>query len=237
MIYNLRMNQISLQFLDTFKIIEEKLNLLAGFSKHLNFPELVEQTAKINTIVRDCKYDLLRFSDLRNLLVHGEEILQVSPLALEKINKILNLLEKPPTVAQVFGKSVTICDYEDPLLDVLNIMRNNLFTHIPVYKRGKFYGVISEAAVASWVAGLKNGRIELAALKISDLGNYLKNRPDEIYKFTNQHESAYEVRDWFLHFTESGSRLGAVFITPTGNQDEPLLGIITAWDIPKIKEV
>lgn len=231
------MDNSSQEFIKEFKEVEEFLNSLINFSRHLSFPELVAQSSKYSAIVREYRYDILRFSDIRNILVHGEEMVQVTKEAQQKIAKINRLLQSPPTVSELFSKKVTYCQIEDNLEAILKIMKENIFTHIPVYKDGKFFGVLSESSVTSWLADKIDSPLNLRSCLVQEMALYLKNRPEEVYKFVNKDTSVYEVRDWFLEFAESGNRLGAVLITPTGGKDELLLGIITAWDIPKIKEL
>ena len=70
--------------------------------------------------------------------------------------------------------------------------------------------------------------------RVRDFGEFLQiNRPGGGERFLLLSASAtyHDVRAAFERAGERDSRLAAVFITPNGRMDEPLLGMLTPWDV------
>ena len=63
----------------------------------------------------------------------------------------------------------------------------------------------------------------------------IKNRNNEYFEFVSANTNAFLIKKWFTEAVKNRKRLGAVFVTTNGQQDGKLLGIITAWDLPRIK--
>jgi len=46
---------------------------------------------------------------------------------------------------------------------------------------------------------------------------------------------ALEIKEKFGDFIKDGKRLGVLFVIQNGKEGEGILGLITAWDLGKIK--
>jgi hypothetical protein len=68
---------------------------------------------------------------------------------------------------------------------------------------------------------------------ISEFAEYLPldQHVSEYFEFVPKAVSIDDVRDRYEHGLIERKRLAAVFITSTGRRNEPILGMITAWDI------
>ena len=69
--------------------------------------------------------------------------------------------------------------------------------------------------------------------RISEFKDFLPvdNHQSEFFKFVPKSALLIEIQELYEDELKSNLRLGAVFITNSGNQNEKLLGLITAWDI------
>lgn len=43
-----------------------------------------------------------------------------------------------------------------------------------------------------------------------------------------------DVKKRFEQALQEGRRLGAIFVTKSGKSSEPIAGMVTAWDLPRL---
>ena len=80
---------------------------------------------------------------------------------------------------------------------------------------------------------LKNGGVGKET-RVRDFGPLLEIRREgggERYEILPASATYPDVRAAFERAGERDSRLAAVFITQNGRMDEPLLGMLTPWDV------
>ena len=110
-------------------------------------------------------------------------------------------------------------------------MEKHGFSHVPVLEKGGISGIFSMRGVFSYV--LKHGAIAQDT-RVRDFGELLQiNRLGGGERFLLLSASAtyHDVRAAFERAGERDSRLAAVFITENGKLDEPLMGMLTPWDV------
>ena len=185
--------------------------------------------------------DLCR--ELRNLLTHnaddeGNPVCEPSKAMLDTLYKIIEYVEspKPALIYATPGERVLRAHPGDPALEVMRRMEKHGFSHVPVLEKGGISGIFSMRSVFSYV--LKNGAVGQET-RVRDFGELLQiNRPGGGERFLLLSASAtyHDVRAAFERAGERDSRLAAVFITQNGQLDEPLLGMLTPWDVLGEKE-
>ena len=69
---------------------------------------------------------------------------------------------------------------------------------------------------------------------IRELGRMLPvDRHIENYAFVDRHTTMLETRRMFEKIRGKNKRLSVIFITETGSREEPLLGMLTPYDVMK----
>jgi len=58
---------------------------------------------------------------------------------------------------------------------------------------------------------------------------------DNFYWLAPRDMDALEIKEKFGDFIKDGKRLGVLFVIQNGKEGEGILGLITAWDLGKIK--
>lgn len=180
--------------------------------------------------------DLCR--ELRNLLTHnadadGQPVAEPSKAMLDTLYKIIDYVEspKPALWYATSGERILQAHLGDPALEVMRRMDKHGFSHVPVIEKNALTGVFSMRSVFSYV--LKNGGIG-EDTRVRDFGELLKmDRPGGGEKFLllPMQATYHDARAAFERASERNSRLAAVFITENGRKDEPLLGMLTPWDV------
>ncbi len=93
-------------------------------------------------------------------------------------------------------------------------------------------GVFSVGSVFAYLEKRGLGSLDNAA-RIGQLKDALDfdRHGAEKYLFMPRDATILQVRAAFEDRMERNSRLSAVFITPNGTRDEPLLAMLTPWDV------
>ncbi|MFH1061942.1 MAG: CBS domain-containing protein [Candidatus Omnitrophota bacterium] len=226
------------KYKEIFGKVEDYLQGLTNM-KGMKFYEVVEAAGKKNRVVRAKAEELKELGDIRNKLSHGVPLIVPTEEAIKKIEDIYLRLVSPPSVLTIAIKNVYTCEVTVKISAVIKVMKEKLYTHVPVYKKGKFLGLFSERVVTCWVASFVPEDEEefiIVQNTVGELEELIQQDADNEYRFVSKNLNVYDIEEMFFDYIEKGRRLGAVFITENGKKDEGLLGIITAWDLPKIKK-
>lgn len=229
-------------FLDTFNQIERWLKKQFGEGKFVGFRRMVDQLSHENELVNRYALDLQEFLQLRNAIVHkstGEPIAEPSQEALTAIELLYQDLTHPPQASSIAASPVYTCKTTDSLSEVIIQMKQNFYSMVPIYHDRTFVGVFSDHSLTLWLGSLgPDATISPGQETLSGLQEYFGHQDDKYsgYEFARPDTDAYTIRQYFLSFTREKKRLGAVFLTKSGTDKDPIEGIITAWDLPKIAE-
>ena len=145
---------------------------------------------------------------------------------------ILNQLINPPTAFSMCtkAKDMFFAYLDMRLIDCVKKMHDYNYSYMPVRSKDKTVGVLSGDSVFTYMRKNATTTIHKNFL-ISDLGDSIKNHIDERYSFVEKNMPLHEIVDMYTNDIQDGKRLGAVFVTKTGNENEKILGMISAWDL------
>ena len=175
--------------------------------------------------------------ELRNLLTHnvdrdGNPVAEPSKAMLDTLYEIIEYVEspKPALLYATRGECVLRAHRNDRAVEVMRRMDKHGFSHVPVIEKEALVGVFGMRSVFGYV--LKHGGVGQDT-RIGEFGALLTmNREgSERYRIFDAGASYHQVREAFERGGARNSRLAAVFITQNGNADEPLLGMLTPWDV------
>ena len=128
------------------------------------------------------------------------------------------------------------CSLSDAISSVMDEMAKNRYSHIPVLdERGKVLGVFSESTLIE-VRKVKSGRMDSATM--GDIASSLKidNHKADVFRFVPKNATAAYLRKLNYEALQAGDRIGMFFVTENGSEDEPLLGILTVWDLARVSD-
>lgn len=236
----MKQNLVWQKYLEEFKRLETKLRLISRTGDGERFYSILDKVERDNYLIKAKRNLILDFYALRNVFAHAERdkyIAEIKEFAFQELQKILKLLENPPTAGVVFKTEVYTTTPKEITEVVLRKMSENLYTHVPIYQNGKFYGILSESTLLAWlVDNIKEGKAQFYKRLVGDIKKeYLFNKNDKV-DFISETKSIFEVQAIFEEAIRRGQRLGALIITRFGKKDEKPIGIITAWDLPRIDQ-
>ena len=116
--------------------------------------------------------------------------------------------------------------------NAMKIMREKMYTHIPILEDGVVIGAFDENSIFNYLADEEIVAIEddLTFAQIKDYTS-LHDREMEEFLFFKSTKYVEELESEFETAFKKGKRIGVTFLTQTGRPTEKLLGIITPWDI------
>jgi CBS domain-containing protein len=146
---------------------------------------------------------------------------------------VLDFVNRPPLAMEYATKAERVLKVgpDQRVLRVMELMEKNGYSHVPVMKDGRFFGVFSVGSVFRYVLRRKGKGLEPEAT-VKDLKGYLAvEEHTENYEFVSADATYIEVRKRFEQVRGKNKRVAVIFITQDGRQDQPLLGMLTPWDV------
>ena len=222
----------------------QKYRILEGLLEKRYEGEKISSGSVVMEYLRDddsqnVRVDLDLLREIRNILSHnagvdGKAVIEPSDEMLARLDEVIAHVRKP-RVAADFGTPADQVLYAHPNDSIVNVMRNmrkNGYSHVPVEDKGRVVGVFSVKCIFDYLAEEGLDMLNDRA-RISALGDRIRLdfRKGERYMFASADASIVTVRKAFQRYTERNRRLSAVFVTQSGAADEPLICIITPWDV------
>lgn len=225
------------EFLDLFKTLEGHLRRTAersSWSEHSyeSFSSLVRRAAQSDVVVRHYQYDLRRYGDLRNILVHergrNDRVIAVpTKETLEHFRRIVSEIVSPPTLER-FVRQIRPFTPDDPLREVLAYMGKHDYSQV-VVRVGDNIGLLTVEGVARWLARRVGEGIVAMDATVRDI---LTLEDPNTFVILSRKHTLYDAVEVFSSSLRHGRpRVYAVVITASGRAREHPLGIVTPWDL------
>lgn len=228
------------RFLAAFNRIERSLRELNEVTEHHSFTRLVDLAKRKNAVIRKHEFDLRSYAELRNAIVHNQitpDFIIAEPHieTVEMIEKIDALLLHPKMVGTLFKKDAITLQPQDSLLKVLEEVRHYKYTQYPVYDGNRFKGMVTMTGITYWFArAYKTGEMPKEIPTVDDILQHEKNRT--YYDFIRASRTIFEAEEMFKRAIERGHHYQALLITENGQPHEPLIGIITPFDVMVVED-
>lgn len=226
--------------IDTYNEIDAILRSVVGYDGHLDHGSLLKESSLSNPVVARHMHEMRSLAQLRNTVVHNPFGAEVKPLitpndiVVDRYQSILKALKNPPSALTIAvpGNMIFSTTLDANLNKVLKEMDKNIFTHVPVIEDKKMTGILSENAILSYIADMEDVIIDKET-KVEALKEYLPLdvHRGESFAFLPRAASLEEVFKLFNEAIQERVRIGMVFITENGKDDEKPVGILTAWDL------
>lgn len=156
----------------------------------------------------------------------GETDVQFIRNAVDRIGRLASIANILIPCNDVFT-----CSLDDAIRPVTETMVKNSYSHVPVLDTGgKVTGVFSESTMLEMS---KTDIGNLAQATIRDIAEFLpmEKHTADVFKFVPKNDAVLHLRQLCDEALKKRKRIGMFFVTENGKSDEPLLGILTVWDI------
>lgn len=233
------MDDASSRFVDTYNIIHNWMRKELDAPRE-DFWRLLDDMALKHPDFRRHVEHLRAFAEVRNLIVHKysreRPLVVPSILSLQKFVAIKEQLLSPPRLLDFASTPVEQCKPTDPLGSCVKKMHDGVFSQLPVFEGNNYCGLLTAETIARWLATEFVGDWQGIVIEtcVTEVLKHQEN--DDNYKFMSAKATVTEALSAFEEFQRNGKRLEAILITNSGSPTEPLLGIVTILDIPKLNQ-
>lgn len=187
---------------------------------------------------------IMALRGVRNALAHGLELggkplVAINDAVVPFLEDAITLVQRLPTVANVWipRSDVFVGSLGDNIHLIVEEMLRNVFSHIPVLDSdGKVLGVFSESTLLE----MNNaGIMDDGSLTLSNVLEFLpcEVHKADVFRFVPKNDPIAHIRRICAEALARHERIGMFFATKNGKSDEPLLGILTVWDIAGVSDV
>ncbi|WP_163580051.1 CBS domain-containing protein [Gracilibacillus saliphilus] len=230
--------ELSERFEAAFNQIHDKLCDYANeHNNHASFTEVLTK-ARIQHHVIDQYYDLLKqCSKLRNAMVHRkikEDFYIAEPHedVVKELEQLAELLAEPPTALSIASRPVEYFDLNSPIKKLMTKMQEKEYSQYPIYQEDKLIGMLTDGDIANWfAANINQLKIELD----QPIGEIFQIEKKEHTKIVAKTATVMDIEAVFREYLEKNKKIEAIIITETGTAAELPIGIISSWDLIRLK--
>ena len=218
------------QFLDLYKQVEDAAAARwGGDAGSVARLERMGQFSALSQALRACR-------EVRNLLQHNPKIdgrypAEPSDALIDTLAQTLTMIQNPTLAcdAAIKLRSIFRRGTDDLVLPTMRQMVKRDLSKIPITENGCVVGVFSpeslfERALSDDAAPLDE------ATRFADLRDFLTLDP-RFYRFASFEARLDEIEAMFDTAYNAHTRIRVVFLTENGKPSQPLLGLITPWEL------
>ncbi|MFE5410156.1 hypothetical protein [Microbacterium sp. NPDC056569] len=224
------------RFLDAFNGIEDELARLAKADRYTPFAQLVRQSRDLTPMQREM---LLKWAELRNVIVHTPRRGNPSPIADPRIDVVasietqLDLLVRPPRVLDILRPKPprTLSSEQSVREFIKEVALPNDFSQSPVRMPNGSLSLITTNAFTRWIAsGYDDAGAIIEDAPIADVLDY--REPGDAVKLAPRTLTA--VQAWSMFSGEHGVAPTAIALSHSGKESESLLALVVKSDVPAL---
>ena len=233
------------KLIDLFKELEEiirkKCNVSGIITENTTLDSQIKELSKKNSVVRKYQDELMIIKQVRNINTHQRNdkygyVVCPNPDMNIKLKTIIDEIKNPPTIYNsnicVKRQNMYCRNIDDTIEETIKVMIEKVYTHIPIFENDVLVGVFSENTLLD-IVNKETGILIGKDTTFRAFQDYLKieNHSSEEFKFISRNKNIYDIEDIFKDYFTRNKRLGCVYITENGKENEKILGMLTAWDI------
>jgi len=187
---------------------------------------------------------LMALRHVRNALTHnpmlnGSPLVRLNEGLIPFLDGVIANIKKLPTASNILIPRVDVFSgsLNDTIRPIVAVMLEKVFSHVPILDvDGKVLGVFSESTMLEISkAGIKDD----GCTTLNDVEAFLPcdRHTAEVFRFVPKTDPIAHLRHLCTEALEKHERIGMFFVTENGKPVEPLLGILTVWDIAGVSDV
>ncbi|MDD3477274.1 MAG: CBS domain-containing protein [Candidatus Izemoplasmatales bacterium] len=228
-------------FLSTFNEIESYLRIEYNdgrFSESSFMGTLFRiRGKKTNPIIaqRDHFETLSQAAQLRNLMVHNDDVAMPTPEFLQKFQDTVNRIVHPKRVEEVMQpiRKMKTATLDWTVEAMIQMMKEHGYSNIPVVENHRLKGVFTERTLTHYFMLTDHSDTITKSMTCADLIDAmdLDDDPTRYFDFIPRDFNLDEALAAFGRDLEEDKELEILFVTEHGLKSEAILGIVTIWDL------
>jgi len=245
-------------FINIFNTLEEHMRQKLGKNdQNISHAKLLGMMADKYPLFRDNLSRLHAYRSLRNALVHiPSNGLEQEPIAepheniLAHYQSLVDYLIKPPSALDSIAvKDVYTITWQTSVADTLQKMLTNSYRLVPIVVENKLVGMFDIGDLSRAVHESFSQDVPFTIHPLSTfehfytISSFNNHDPQNIQQsvvgthFASRKSTTEDIETIFQTNFSKGIMVSVVCITETGCAFEPLLGIVTAHDLPSANGV
>lgn len=232
-------NDLSTRFIHAYNELDAYMDRKLNNDRYISHTELLKRMGRYNKVIANNMDELKAYARLRNAIVH-ESNNHVNPIAephvkvVEHYERIVQSVIQPKRALDMATKraQMHVAHLDMKIIDAVRLMTKHQISHLPILDGQQLVGVFSENSIFTFMS--KNpGRVFSEDWPIRSLkGSYERNHHlSERFEFVSKECIDLDIIALFARDLDQGKRLAAVFVTSTGEPNEPIQGMISSWDV------
>lgn len=226
------------EFLKLYRVLEDELEQKYAGEHRQSTSVVMEYMADVESVPVREQLDLCR--GVRNILTHnaevdGQPVVEPAEGLLASLRHIIEYAKRPPLALEFATPQEQLlwADLGQRVIEVMRAMEKRGFSHVPVLQRGELIGVFSMGTVFSYAIRDMGEKGITGETRVRDFLPWLPvdKHASEVFDFIDSKATYADVKAAFERIKKRDKRLAALFITQTGDEKEPVLGMITPWDV------
>ena len=233
-------NSRSQRFLNAYNRLDQFMRTLLEADHDYPHTKAIGQASKLNERIQVESRKLRSFARLRNAIVHNPDC-RAEPIAephvriVDAYEQLVEELIRPVPAHDHWVPADQIYAGDDTfsVFEVMNQMVTRRYSHLPILRDGVVVGVFSEWTPMD-MAQEAQELVITPTQQLCELAQWTHlARPSirEAVRFAPADTSLDDLRAMFRSSFQERFRIGVVFFTQNGHPEEPLLGLMTPWDL------
>ncbi|MBU1145592.1 MAG: CBS domain-containing protein [Firmicutes bacterium] len=228
------------EFLKLFNDLERYLRIEYSYGKYSESSFMGTlykiRAKKSNALIGNkANFDTLsQAAQLRNIMVHNENIAVPSEIFLNEFKSIVKKITHPKKIYQVMMPihKMKVVSLDSSIEEVMLLMKTEDYSNVPVVYEEALVGVFTERTLFHFFALKKDVSIG-KDMKMKELleAMDLDYDPAKYFAFIKRSADIYEALDLFNRDFKEDKELEMLFVTENGLSSEKILGIVTLWDL------
>lgn len=224
-------------FLDKYKQLEVAVRNAYKLDRYASAISFLKK----NKAYEEYRPELEFCADIRNLLSHnpklnGEYALEPSDKIIEFLDSMIEKVKKCQKCRDIAIKFRNVCHFTSSgkVADAISVMNSKHISHVPIVGNHRVIGVFDEVSLFSLIA--EKGASFIADnpdLTFRDIPEYitLADRGSKKFIFIPASMRVDELDELCEKYHSERKRIGFIFVTQNGKETEPLIGVLTPWEI------
>lgn len=232
-------NSLSTRFINTYNEFTEHMEDVLNLHDYKTHVQMLNILSRKNHTVHHYYDELRLFASLRNTIIH-DSTSKYNPIAIpheevvKRYESIFHQIKDPPTALDICVKSknLAFARLDHRVKDCIVKMHDKDFSYMPVIDNNQVVGVFSGDCIFTYMRK-NHTTIVNDKFLIRDLGDsiHIDNHIDERFEFIGKNTSLGEIINKFSNTMIGSKRLAVIFVTHNGNNNEKILGMISAWNV------
>lgn len=228
------------RFETTFNRIHELLCQYANVGNtHVSFIEVLDKASNMHIMINKHADLLKQCSKLRNAMIHRKVkqnfyIAEPHQDIVEELVEIAEMLADPPLAIQYASKPVEYFETTTSVAQVLKVINSKPFSQFPIYNNKKCIGLITDGGMLKWFAE-QSSNVLSTDIQHAQIQEVLAFEKESNVAFISKQATIFDAQSVFQQYMEKQQKLEAIVITETGTNNSLPIGVISSWDLIKLK--